>query len=166
MKKYKCSVCGYVHTGDEAPGKCPICGAAGSAFSEAAAGEGKSLQEYVDAQINGEAWEVVHYIGAAMLAESLGHPEVGRVLRGIASEEADHGANYVHRSGALGTDVEALKDFIKKMAAAEMGAHKMKAEGSALALAEGKNELAGLFKTSSEDEKRHSQMWEWCLKQL
>ena len=26
MKKWKCSVCGYVHTGDSAPGACPVCG--------------------------------------------------------------------------------------------------------------------------------------------
>ena len=27
MKKWKCSVCGYVHTGEEPPEKCPVCGA-------------------------------------------------------------------------------------------------------------------------------------------
>ena len=27
MKKWKCSVCGYIHDGDEAPEKCPKCGA-------------------------------------------------------------------------------------------------------------------------------------------
>jgi rubrerythrin len=27
MKKWKCTVCGYVHQGDEPPATCPICGA-------------------------------------------------------------------------------------------------------------------------------------------
>jgi rubrerythrin len=27
MKKWKCTVCGYVHEGDEPPAVCPICGA-------------------------------------------------------------------------------------------------------------------------------------------
>ena len=27
MKKWKCSVCGYVHTGEEPPDTCPVCGA-------------------------------------------------------------------------------------------------------------------------------------------
>jgi len=27
MKKWKCTVCGYIHQGDEPPSKCPICGA-------------------------------------------------------------------------------------------------------------------------------------------
>lgn len=27
MKKWKCTVCGYIHIGDEPPEKCPVCGA-------------------------------------------------------------------------------------------------------------------------------------------
>jgi len=27
MKKWKCTVCGYIHTGDAPPEKCPVCGA-------------------------------------------------------------------------------------------------------------------------------------------
>ena len=27
MKKFVCSICGYVHEGDSAPEKCPQCGA-------------------------------------------------------------------------------------------------------------------------------------------
>ncbi len=34
MKKWRCSVCGYVHTGPEPPLKCPVCGADRSKFIE------------------------------------------------------------------------------------------------------------------------------------
>ena len=34
MKKWKCTVCGYIHTGDEPPEKCPVCGAPKSRFVE------------------------------------------------------------------------------------------------------------------------------------
>lgn len=34
MRKWKCTVCGYVHTGDEPPEKCPVCGADRSKFVE------------------------------------------------------------------------------------------------------------------------------------
>jgi rubredoxin/uncharacterized membrane protein len=34
MKKWQCKVCGYIHTGDEPPEKCPICGADRSEFIE------------------------------------------------------------------------------------------------------------------------------------
>lgn len=32
MKRWKCKVCGYIHTGDEPPDVCPVCGAPKSAF--------------------------------------------------------------------------------------------------------------------------------------
>ena len=32
MAKYICTICGYVHEGDEAPAKCPQCGAPASKF--------------------------------------------------------------------------------------------------------------------------------------
>lgn len=34
MKKWKCKVCGYVHTGDEPPEICPICGVPKEMFEE------------------------------------------------------------------------------------------------------------------------------------
>jgi len=32
MKKWQCSVCKYIHTGDESPEKCPVCGVSGDKF--------------------------------------------------------------------------------------------------------------------------------------
>lgn len=34
MKKWQCTICGYVHTGEEPPEICPVCGADKSAFVE------------------------------------------------------------------------------------------------------------------------------------
>jgi len=34
MKRWKCTVCGYIHTGPEPPEKCPVCGADKSMFVE------------------------------------------------------------------------------------------------------------------------------------
>ena len=33
-KKFKCKVCGYIHEGDKAPEKCPMCQAPSSEFEE------------------------------------------------------------------------------------------------------------------------------------
>lgn len=41
MKKWRCTICGYVHTGDEPPETCPVCGADKSKFVEEAATETK-----------------------------------------------------------------------------------------------------------------------------
>ena len=34
MKKWRCTVCGYIHDGEEPPEKCPVCGADKSLFEE------------------------------------------------------------------------------------------------------------------------------------
>ena len=34
MKKWVCSVCGYIHEGDEPPEVCPVCGASKDDFVE------------------------------------------------------------------------------------------------------------------------------------
>ena len=39
MKKFVCSVCGYVHVGDSAPAECPICHAGADKFVEQKDGE-------------------------------------------------------------------------------------------------------------------------------
>ena len=36
MKKFVCSVCGYVHEGEAAPAECPICHAPAEKFKEQA----------------------------------------------------------------------------------------------------------------------------------
>ncbi|MBD9077322.1 MAG: NADH peroxidase, partial [Clostridium sp.] len=37
MKKWVCTVCGYVYEGEQAPEKCPQCGVPASKFKEQAA---------------------------------------------------------------------------------------------------------------------------------
>ncbi|WP_035237589.1 DUF2231 domain-containing protein [Desulfobacter vibrioformis] len=53
MKQWQCTVCKYIHTGDEPPEKCPVCGVSGSKFvlledetvSEAPAAEAPEVDE-------------------------------------------------------------------------------------------------------------------------
>ncbi|HID03806.1 MAG TPA: rubredoxin-type Fe(Cys)4 protein [Desulfobacterales bacterium] len=45
MKRWECSVCGYIHEGDEPPQKCPICGAGKDKFFEIEASEDAISQE-------------------------------------------------------------------------------------------------------------------------
>ena len=49
-KKFVCTVCGYIHEGDEAPAKCPQCGVPASKFNEMAA-----EQSYVTEHVIGVA---------------------------------------------------------------------------------------------------------------
>ena len=44
MKKFRCTVCGYVYEGDAAPEKCPLCKAPASKFVEVV--EEEAVPEY------------------------------------------------------------------------------------------------------------------------
>ncbi len=51
MRKWKCTVCGYIHNGDEPPDKCPVCDAPKEKFievTEEAIGSDKAGQEGTD----------------------------------------------------------------------------------------------------------------------
>ena len=58
MKKFVCSVCGYVHYGDEAPEFCPQCRAPKSKFIEQT-GEMSWAAEHVVGVANGVDKEII-----------------------------------------------------------------------------------------------------------
>ncbi len=45
MKKFVCTVCGYVHEGNDPPGKCPVCGASSDKFKEVEESVDQSIKE-------------------------------------------------------------------------------------------------------------------------
>lgn len=44
MKKFVCTVCGYVYEGEAAPEKCPVCGVGADKFTEVKEGERESMK--------------------------------------------------------------------------------------------------------------------------
>jgi len=50
MKKWRCLVCGYIHTGEEPPDKCPVCGADKSMFEEVVEAEADTAAAQETAQ--------------------------------------------------------------------------------------------------------------------
>ncbi|MDF2988840.1 MAG: Rubrerythrin, partial [Eubacterium sp.] len=92
MKKFVCSVCGYVHSGDAAPDNCPQCKAAREKFIEqtetsaawadehrigVAQGVDAEILEGLRANFVGECTEVGMYLAMARQAEREGYPEIG-----------------------------------------------------------------------------------------
>ena len=47
MKKFVCTVCGYVYEGEAAPEKCPVCGVGADKFTEVKEGEREWAAEHV-----------------------------------------------------------------------------------------------------------------------
>ena len=117
MAKYVCTVCGYVHEGDEAPEFCPVCKAPASKFQKVE-GEMAWAAEHVvgvaqgcDPEIlqglrenfNGECCEVGMYLAMARVAHREGYPEIGLYWEKAAWEEAEHAAKFAEM---LGTTLE------------------------------------------------------------
>ncbi len=139
MKKFVCSVCGYVHSGNEAPDACPQCKAPKAKFIEqsetseqwadehrigVAQGVDAEILEGLRANFMGECTEVGMYLAMARQAEREGYPEIGAFYKLAAWEEAEHAAKFAE---LLGEVVHAdTKKNLELRAEAEAGACKGK----------------------------------------
>ena len=108
MKKFVCSVCGYVYEGEAAPEFCPVCKAPASKFIEQAeemtwaaehvVGVAQGAPEDIIADLrsnfNGECSEVGMYLAMSRVAYREGYPEIGEYWKTAAFEEAEHAAKF------------------------------------------------------------------------
>ena len=122
MKKWVCSVCGYVHEGDSAPDFCPICKAPKEKFvlqggdktwaSEHVVGVAKGAPEEIiqglRENFQGECSEVGMYLAMARVAHREGYPEIGLYWEKAAYEEAEHAAKFAELLGEVVTDSTTL----------------------------------------------------------
>lgn len=161
MKKWICTVCGYIHEGDKPPKECPICGVGPDKFKEmdselAWADEHRiGIVEGIDAELveglranfMGECTEVGMYIAMSRQADREGYPEVAEAYKRIAYEEADHASRFAE---ILGEVVMAdTKSNLSARVEAEYGA------------CEGKKKLATLAKKANLDA-IHDSVHEMC----
>ena len=171
MKKFVCSVCGYVYEGEAAPEKCPQCGAPASKFVEqsgemnwaaehvvgVAQGVSEDILADLRANFQGECSEVGMYLAMARVAHREGYPEIGLYWEKAAYEEAEHAAKFAEM---LGSDLESnMTASTKKNLAwrvdCEFGATAGKVD---LATCAKKNNLDAIHDTVHEmarDEARH-----------
>ena len=136
MKKFVCSICGYVHEGDSAPERCPQCKAPAAKFNEqAASAEIKWACEHVvvtdnstldpevleglRANFMGECTEVGMYLAMSRQADREGYPEIAEAFKRYAWEEAEHAAKFAE---LLGDVVWDTKTNVEKRMNAECGA--------------------------------------------
>ena len=134
MAKWVCSVCGYVHEGDEAPEVCPVCKAPASKFIKqdaemtwaaehvvgVAKGVSEDILEDLRANFQGECSEVGMYLAMARVAHREGYPEIGLYWEKAAYEEAEHAAKFAELLGEVVTD--STKKNLEMRVEAENGA--------------------------------------------
>ena len=136
MKKFVCSICGYVYEGEAAPEKCPQCGAPASKFTEVASDDGlkfacehivgiakevddKEIIDGLNQNFMGECTEVGMYLAMSRVADREGYPEVAEAYKRIAYEEAEHGATQGKldlASRAKKLNLDAIHDTVHEMA--------------------------------------------------
>ena len=114
-KKFICTVCGYVHEGEHAPEKCPLCGAPASKFKElnesdalefvteheigVAKGCDDEMIADLTAHFNGECGEVGMYLAMSRQADREGYPEIAEAFKRYAFEEAEHASKFAELLG-------------------------------------------------------------------
>ncbi len=118
--KWYCTVCGYVHEGDQPPEQCPVCKQPASKFKKMEEeaeyatvhklGEGKmhdtpeEMIQELRANFEGECSEVGMYLAMARVADREGYPEVAEAFKRYAFEEADHASRFAELLGEVLTD--------------------------------------------------------------
>ena len=175
MKKYVCTVCGYIAEG-EIPAQCPVCKAPASAFvektgntyvTEHVVGIGKAEgvpQEIVDglrANFEGECSEVGMYLAMARVAHREGYPEIGLYWEKAGLEEAEHAAKFAELLGEVITD--STKKNLQMRVDAENGATAGKFELAKLAKKYNLDAIHDTVHEMARDEARHGKAFEGLL---
>ena len=176
MKKFVCTVCGYVYEGEAAPEFCPVCKAPKEKFTEQsgdmtwAAEHVVGVAKGVDPEIiqglrenfNGECSEVGMYLAMARVAHREGYPEIGLYWEKAAYEEAEHAAKFAEMLGEVVTD--STKKNLEMRVEAENGATAGKTALAKLAKEYGLDAIHDTVHEMARDEARHGKAFEGLLK--
>ena len=175
-KKWVCTVCGYVHEGDSAPEKCPVCKVPAEKFAEqkgektwaaehvigVAQGAPQAIIDGLRANFEGECSEVGMYLAMARVAHREGYPEIGKYWEKAAFEEAEHASKFAELLGEVVTD--STKKNLEMRVDAENGATQGKYELAMKARALGLDAIADTVMEMAKDEARHGMALAGMLK--
>ncbi len=176
MKKFICSICGYVYEGEAAPEQCPQCKAPASKFNEQSdsdmawadehvIGVAKDLDEEVVEGLKmnfmGECTEVGMYLAMSRQADREGYPEVAEAYKRIAFEEAEHAAKFAELLGEVVTND--TKTNLQMRVDAELGACQGKKDLATRAKQLGYDAVHDTVHEMCKDEARHGMAFKGLL---
>ena len=178
MKKFICTVCGYVYEGEEAPEFCPQCKVPRSKFKELVETEGAltfadehviGVAKGVDAEVleglkahfTGECTEVGMYLAMSRQADREGYPEIGLYWEKAAYEEAEHAAKFAELLGEVLTD--STKKNLEMRVEAENGATAGKMDLAKKAKELGLDAIHDTVHEMARDEARHGKAFAGLL---
>ena len=162
-KKFRCTVCGYIHEGDAAPEKCPLCKVPAEKFveieekqgelefaTEHKLGDGKGASEELwkglQEHFMGECTEVGMYLAMSRQAE------VAEAFKRYAWEEAEHASKIAELIGEVVWDT---KTNLYKRMNAEEGACEDKFRLAVMAKQENLDAIHDTIHEMAKDEARH-----------
>lgn len=176
MKKFVCTICGYVHEGNGAPDFCPQCKASKEKFVEQSAenlqwadehriGVAKDVDpeiiEGLRANFMGECTEVGMYLAMSRQADREGFPEIAEAYKRIAFEEAEHAAKFAELLGEV--VVADTKKNLQMRVEAEYGACSGKKELATKAKQLNLDAIHDTVHEMCKDEARHGKAFKGLL---
>jgi len=167
MKKYVCSICGYVYEGEQPPVECPICKAPASKFIEQSGemvfadehrvgitdGIDPKIIEGLHQNFTGECSEVGMYLAMSRVADREGYPEISEAFKRYAFEEAEHASKFAEILGEVLTS--STKKNLEMRVAAEQGACAGKKDLATLAKQQNLDAIHDTVHEMAKDEARH-----------
>lgn len=177
MRKFRCTVCGYIHEGERPPTCCPTCRMPALKFTEVGAEKKVYAAEHVVGVASGvdpevlvglrsnfesECAQIGVSLAMARAAEREGYPEVASVLRRFAAEEADHAARLAEMLGELLTP--STKKNLESRIAGEFSATENKVALARLAKDQDLDAIHDALHEMARDEARHGKSFEGLLR--
>lgn len=177
MKKFVCSVCGYVYQGDSLPEgfTCPVCHAPASKFKEQesemtwacehevgiAKGVSEDILKDLRDNFTGECSEVGMYLAMSRVAFREGYPEIGLYYEKAAHEEAEHAAKFAELLGEVVSP--STKQNLQVRVDAENGATAGKLDLAKRAKAANLDAIHDTVHEMAKDEARHGRAFKGLL---
>lgn len=162
-KQWKCTVCGYVHEGNEPPDACPLCGALKYQFVLMEELPG-ALERRVKEAFAGESKAHVRNLAFAQKAEQDGFPQIAMLFRAVAEAERIHAAEYLkYLEGVIGETEDNLQRAFENEIKANVDIYPPLIK-EALSLQ--RDDVAGSFSRARDVEERHASLYKEALSSM
>ncbi len=167
MAKWKCTVCGYIHEGDEAPEQCPVCKQPKEKFVKVE----EPKNPYAGTKTEKNLWEAFagesqarnKYTYFASVAKKAGYEQIAALFLQTAANEKEHAELWFKALGELGNTAENLLHAAEGENAEWTDMYDRMAKD---AEEEGFTELAAQFRGVAAIEKTHEERYRALLKNV
>ncbi len=168
MAKWICTICGYVHEGDQPPEKCPVCKQPAEKFRKE---EEEKKNPYSGTKTEKNLWEAFagesqarnKYTYFASVARKAGYEQIAALFLQTAENEKEHAKLWFKALGELGDTPENLLHAAEGENAEWTDMYVRMAKE---AEEEGFTELAAQFRGVAEIEKMHEERYRALLKNV